>query len=145
MYERGPCFISLACVHSPLPTLRCPPRPPQAVARLKRVVLVPIPAPVTPPTGIYQQMSHYRYLPRSFAGAQDDGGRQGYSILIPIPIAPSGAPPDSEPDLSYQLLTNQCRRQYQCQCCSPIPLPPKSLLLFPLLSGVLFEGFSYRL
>ena len=40
-----------------------------------------------PPTGIYQEMIHYRRVPRSFAGAQDDG-------------CPAGIPdPDPDPDL----------------------------------------------
>lgn len=39
----------------------------------------------------------------------------------------------------------QCRRQYRSNHRSPIPFPPKSLLFFPLLFGVLFEGFLYRL
>ena len=30
-----------------------------------------------PPTGIYQHLNHLRFLPRSFAGAQDDVGGRG--------------------------------------------------------------------
>ena len=43
-----------------------------------------------PPTGIYRHLNHLRFLPRSFAGAQDDvGGRDSpipTSIPIPTPV-----------------------------------------------------------
>ena len=44
-----------------------------------------------PPTGIYQEMIHYRRVPRSFAGAQDDGCPAGIPdprSRSPIPAAP---------------------------------------------------------
>ena len=49
-----------------------------------------IPASTAPPTGIYRHLNHLRFLPRSFAGAQDDVG--GRDSPIPIPTAPTGRP-----------------------------------------------------
>ena len=47
-----------------------------------------------PPTGIYRHLNHLRFLPRSFAGAQDDVGGWDSPIPIPTPIptAPTGRP-----------------------------------------------------
>ena len=36
-----------------------------------------IPESTAPPTGIYRHLNHLRFLPRSFAGAQDDVGGRG--------------------------------------------------------------------
>ena len=46
-----------------------------------------------PPTGIYRHLNHLRFLPRSFAGAQDDVG--GRDSPIPIPTAPQAPEPSS--------------------------------------------------
>jgi len=46
-----------------------------------------------PPTGIYRHLNHLRFLPRSFAGAQDDVG--GRDSPIPIPTAPQAPDPSS--------------------------------------------------
>ena len=61
-----------------------------------------IPASTAPSTGIYRHLNHLRFLPRSFAGAQDDvGGRDSpipiptsipITTPVPIPTAPTGRP-----------------------------------------------------
>ena len=53
-------------------------------------------------------------------------------IPTPVPAAPSGT-------------SHQCHGQKSCQSDSYISLYSKALLLFPLLFGVFFEGFPYRL
>ena len=44
-----------------------------------------------PPTGIYQQLRHYRLLPRSFAVAQDDSWRrEGKHVTLTLYSSPAG-------------------------------------------------------